>query len=40
MGHRVDAVVLVNGTVLAIEFKIDGKGYVQSDVDQAYDYAI
>jgi len=40
MGHRVDAVVLINGIVLAIEFKIDAKEYFQSDVDQVYDYAI
>src|SRR4030067_2122628 len=30
MGHRVDAVVLVNGIVLAIEFKIDAKAYFRS----------
>ncbi len=40
MGHRVDAVVLVNGILLAIEFKIDVKEYFQGDIDQAYDYAI
>ena len=40
MGHRVDAVVLANGIVLAIEFKIDEKEYLRSDIDQAYDYAI
>jgi hypothetical protein len=27
MGHRVDAIVLVSGIVLAIEFKIDAKEY-------------
>jgi hypothetical protein len=40
MGHRVDAVVLVNGLVLAIEFKIDAREYSLSDIDQAYDYAM
>jgi hypothetical protein len=40
MGHRIDAVVLVDGIVLAIEFKIDAKEYLRSDIDQAYDYAI
>jgi hypothetical protein len=40
MGHRVDAVVLIRGIVLAIEFKIDAKEYIRSDIDQAYDYAI
>jgi hypothetical protein len=40
MGRRVDAVVIVNGIVLAIEFKMDAKEYSKSDIDQAYDYAI
>jgi hypothetical protein len=40
MGHRVDAVALVNGIVLAVELKIGSTEYLQSDIDQAYDYAI
>ncbi len=40
MGHRVDAVVLVNGIVLVIEFKIDAKEFSLADMDQVYDYAI
>jgi hypothetical protein len=40
MGRRVDAVVIINGIVLAIEFKMDAKEYSKSDIDQAYDYAI
>jgi hypothetical protein len=40
MGHRIDSVVLVNGIILTIEFKIDAKEYLRGDIDQAYDYAI
>ncbi len=40
MGHRVDAVVLANGIVLTIEFKIGAAEYSGADMDQAYDYAI
>ncbi len=40
MGQRIDAVVLVNGIILAIEFKIDATEHLRSDIDQAYDYAI
>jgi hypothetical protein len=38
-GRRVDAVVLVRGIVLAIEFKIEAKEYLLIDCDQAFDYA-
>ncbi len=40
MGHRVDAVVLTNGIVLALEFKVGATEHLRSDIDQAYDYAI
>jgi len=40
MGHRVDAVVLTNGIVLTIEFKVGAAEYTGADIDQAYDYAI
>ncbi len=39
MGRRVDAVVLIDGVVLVIEFKIGAHEYLASDLDQAYDYA-
>jgi hypothetical protein len=39
MGRRVDAVVLFEGVVLAIEFKIDAQVFLRADVDQAFDYA-
>jgi len=40
MGHRIDTVVLLDGIVFAIEFKIEAQHYLRSDIDQAYDYAI
>ncbi|TLU88496.1 MAG: DUF2075 domain-containing protein [Chlorobium sp.] len=40
MGRRIDAVLLTNGIVIAIEFKIDANQYLLADIDQAYDYAI
>jgi len=40
MGHRVDAVVLINGIITAIEFKIGANKYLRNDIDQAYDYAL
>jgi hypothetical protein len=40
MGRRVDAVLLINGIVLSLEFKIDAVKYLSHDIDQAYDYAL
>ncbi len=40
IGHRIDTVVLLDGIVFAIEFKIEAQHYQRSDIDQAYDYAI
>jgi hypothetical protein len=40
MGTRVDAVLLIEGVVLVVEFKIGAKDHKLADVDQAYDYAI
>lgn len=40
MGRRIDAVLLIKGIVIAIEFKIDASHYLLADIDQAYDYAI
>lgn len=39
MGHRVDSVVLTNGLILPIEFKIGSRTFLQADIDQAFDYA-
>ena len=40
MGRRIDAVLLINGIVLSLEFKIDSDKYLSTDIDQAYDYAL
>lgn len=39
MGHRVDAILLVEGIVIAIEFKVGATEFLREDIDQAYDYA-
>ena len=40
MGHRVDAILLIHGLVLVVEFKIGATEYTSADFDQAYDYAM
>jgi hypothetical protein len=40
MGHRVDAIVLINGIVLVIEFKVGASRHYLSDMDQTYDYVL
>lgn len=40
MGHRVDAIILIHGLVLVVEFKIGAKEHSSGDFDQAYDYAM
>ncbi len=40
MGHRVDAIALIDGLILAIEYKIDSREYSLNDLDQSYDYAM
>ncbi len=40
MGRRIDAVLLLNGLIIAIEFKIEAMHYLSADIDQAYDYAL
>ncbi|RXK88382.1 DUF2075 domain-containing protein [Chlorobaculum sp. 24CR] len=40
MGRRIDAVLLLNGIIIAIEFKIDATQYLSADIDQSYDYAL
>ncbi|AOS83828.1 hypothetical protein BIU88_06495 [Chlorobaculum limnaeum] len=40
MGRRIDAVLLIKGIVIAIEFKIDASQYLMADIDQSYDYAL
>lgn len=40
MGKRVDAVLLVDGLVFMIEFKVGEKEYLRAAVDQVWDYAL
>ncbi len=40
MGKRVDAIVLVGSTVLALEFKVGAERFEGADVDQVWDYAV
>ncbi|HEX7705214.1 MAG TPA: DUF2075 domain-containing protein [Thermoanaerobaculia bacterium] len=40
MGRRIDVVVLTEGIVLAIEFKVGEASYRQAAVDQVWDYAL
>jgi hypothetical protein len=40
MGKRVDAVLILNGLILVMEFKINEKQYRNYDLDQCFDYAL
>lgn len=40
MGKRVDAVVLVDGLVFVIEFKIGARDHSRAALDQVWDYAL
>jgi hypothetical protein len=40
MGRRIDAVLLINGVVISVEFKIGTDQYLSNDIDQASDYAL
>ena len=40
MGKRVDAIVIVEGVVFVVEFKVGESRYLKSDVDQVWDYAL
>ncbi|GMV99917.1 MAG: hypothetical protein AMXMBFR84_10560 [Candidatus Hydrogenedentota bacterium] len=40
MGKRIDAVVLSQGRLLVIEFKVGQNKYLRCDLDQTYDYAL
>jgi hypothetical protein len=40
MGRRIDAIVMINGIIIIIEFKIGADKYSLSDIDQVHDYAI
>ncbi len=40
MGKRVDAIVLINGILMVIEFKVESEVYSSRDIDQVVDYAV
>lgn len=40
MGKRVDCIVIIENVVFVIEFKIGEKEYLNSNVDQVWDYAL
>ena len=40
IGKRLDVVVLINGVVFVIEFKVGAKEYLAHDINQAWDYAL
>lgn len=40
MGKRTDAIFIFEGLVFVIEFKINGKEYLASDIDQCLDYVL
>ncbi len=40
MGKRIDAVLLINGVLFVLEFKVGQKHYLLSDLYQVWDYAL
>jgi len=40
MGKRIDAVLLINGVLFVLEFKVGQKQYLLSDLYQVWDYAL
>ena len=40
LGKRVDAILLLNGIVFCLEFKVGESKILESDVDQVLDYAL
>ena len=40
MGRRVDTVLIIGGVIIVIEFKVNGREYLQVDIDQVWDYAL
>lgn len=39
MGKRIDAILLIHGVLIVIEFKIGSSEILRADIDQLYDYA-
>jgi hypothetical protein len=40
MGRRIDAVMLIGPIIFVVEFKVGGKEFEQSAIDQVWDYAL
>ncbi len=40
MGKRVDVLIVIEGVIFVIEFKVGANGYEQQAIDQAMDYAL
>jgi hypothetical protein len=40
IGKRVDAILVLNGPILVLEYKVGAKSYDSTSIDQAYDYAL
>ena len=40
LGKRIDVVLLYNGIIFCIEFKVGEKSFLEADVDQVLDYAL
>ena len=40
LGKRIDVVLLLNGIVFALEFKVNSTEYIRQDIEQVWDYAL
>lgn len=40
LGKRIDVVLLINGIVYALEFKVNSTEYLRQDIEQVWDYAL
>ena len=40
LGKRIDVVLLLNGIVFALEFKVNSTEYLRQDIEQVWDYAL
>lgn len=40
MGHRVDTIILINGILIVVEFKVGATQFHLGDIDQVYDYVL
>lgn len=40
MGKRIDAVLLIDGIVFVVEFKVGSEEFTGADINQVWDYAL